>query len=167
MIHEIIGNFHIQLRLVIGRLADLKYRRHYSDTLYEWEKLKRMYESLRAHGFCIPLSSCPLPQAHYRVAPWQPLKSARDLEKDKDWEIPCAVVSNLLTHPGNVIENLITVLQERRHQESHLTRWLYVVNGAIYAIARVTLLMLAFAALRKKDKRLYKDTWAKNLPGVG
>jgi hypothetical protein len=99
MIHEMTGNFHIQLRLVIGRLADLKYRRHYSDTLYQWEKLKRMYESLRAHGFCIPLSSCPLPQEHYRVAPWQPLKSARDLEKDKDWEVPCAVVSNLLTHP--------------------------------------------------------------------
>lgn len=41
------------------------------------------------------------------------------------------------------------------------------VNGAIYDIARITILALAFTTLRKQDERLYIDTWAKNVPGVG
>ncbi|KAI4694149.1 uncharacterized protein J4E84_002731 [Alternaria hordeiaustralica] len=39
-------------------------------------------------------------------------------------------------------------------------------SGSIYVVARLILLVLAFAAFRKQDQRLYIDTWARFLPNV-
>jgi hypothetical protein len=41
------------------------------------------------------------------------------------------------------------------------------LSGVLYAIARLTLLAVAFAAFRKQDERLYTDTWARFLPSIG
>lgn len=41
------------------------------------------------------------------------------------------------------------------------------VSGFLYGIARVTILGLAFAALRKQDAELYTDTWTRYLPSIG
>jgi hypothetical protein len=51
--------------------------------------------------------------------------------------------------------------------DDRMIRFVTICCGILYAIVRLLILVLAFAALRRQDERLYVETWAKNLPKIG
>ncbi|KAF2017852.1 hypothetical protein BU24DRAFT_420914 [Aaosphaeria arxii CBS 175.79] len=46
------------------------------------------------------------------------------------------------------------------------TRWLAILSGLLYCLARSILIVLTFAAFRKTDERVYINTWTNNLPSI-
>jgi hypothetical protein len=158
-IHELIGNFHVQL-VTVRQGLNLIFSRcpieSYDYVRHELEKLQRMYELLLACGLYVPLT---LPS--FQLEPFarvEPERAPPAKEQGKhEWSFN-APLCNLLNHPERLIENYITSVKELRDQDFRFGRWCYVINGAIYGISRVTILVLAFVALRDQNERLYEDS---------
>lgn len=51
-------------------------------------------------------------------------------------------------------------------QNNIICDYIMTITGFLYLIARLMILSLVLAALRKNDERLYIDTWTKDLPSI-
>ncbi|KAF2193106.1 hypothetical protein K469DRAFT_745478 [Zopfia rhizophila CBS 207.26] len=76
-----------------------------------------------------------------------------------DWRL----MINLLSHYKEVHEWAQFTAKKISPLDT-LSRFLTIITGIIYAIARLLILVLAFIALRRQDERVYIDTWTKVLP---
>lgn len=84
----------------------------------------------------------------------------RSLLLNDHWEsILCLLYGR--SHAVNMAEKRWRKIQKWLSVTSCAYTWF---SGIVYVIARLTILVLAFAALRQQDERVYLDTWARLLP---
>ncbi|KAF9693345.1 hypothetical protein EKO04_008803 [Ascochyta lentis] len=76
-------------------------------------------------------------------------------------------IINALNDPRDLWTGHIAEQQQIRHTTDRLSTIYAAFTWFVYIVMRVTILALAFAALRSQDEGLYVATWTRNLPMVG
>ncbi|KAF1959732.1 hypothetical protein CC80DRAFT_466828 [Byssothecium circinans] len=82
--------------------------------------------------------------------------------QQSDWEL----IVRIFTRP-QPLAKADQDLAEKIDQVNTACIWATLASGILYAITRLIILALAFAALRKQDIRVYLEVWTRNFPSVG
>lgn len=80
------------------------------------------------------------------------------LNEERNW----AVILNVFDNRDD-IRKLWSKKRAYYKKREEISRGQTIVTALIYAASRLIILILAFAALRKQDARLYQETWTSNL----
>ena len=125
-----------------------------------WSLLHKYCDNMQKSGLC--LEHRPEPQ-HPR-ADWDTrLLNAALAESAKDMKH----VVDALKDPNDTWTQHIERLDKIQQRTDKISKIFAVTTWCIYVIARVTILALAFAALRSQDEGVYIATWTRYLPNIG
>lgn len=125
---------------------------------FEWYPARACYYGLRASSSS---AACRITCVSDRAERLDGGDS--EVQINEHWRNEVILIMDLLKQ-GNFVDSFLEAFQKKESSTNSISRLITISCGLLYAVVRLVILVLAFAALRRQDERVYVETWTRYLP---